>query len=173
MNERGNVDDSSDTGQGGPRRVRGCVAGGREKRAQRETGAPTGTEPVKGVPPSSASSGRDSQQSAIWTDSHCHLQDEPDPAATVAAAWAARVGRVVCVGTDEASSRRAVVLANELSGGAAPARSPGYAHHRAPGPSRSGRQSGCTPMTQSRGWARSWTSSTNWRLATVCAGPVS
>ncbi|MGA2803500.1 MAG: TatD family hydrolase [Acidimicrobiales bacterium] len=122
------MDDSSETGQGGPqegswlRRRRGMP-----RRAQRETGTPTGTEPVEGAPASSASSARTSQQSAIWTDSHCHLQDEADPAATVAAARAARVGRVVCVGTDEASSRRAVLLANELSGGPAPARSPGHA----------------------------------------------
>ncbi len=37
------------------------------------------------------------------------------------------MGRVVCVGTDAESSRRAVLLANELSGGPAPARPPGYA----------------------------------------------
>jgi len=67
---------------------------------------------------------------AIWTDSHCHLQDEPDPVETVALARAARVGRMVCVGTDEASSRRAVSLAAELTasrppahGGSAPAAS--------------------------------------------------
>ena len=58
---------------------------------------------------------------AIWTDSHCHLQDDADPAATLAAARAVRVGRVVCVGTDAESSRRAVELARELSGKRAPA----------------------------------------------------
>ena len=41
-------------------------------------------------------------------------------------AHAAQVGRVVCVGTDVASSRRAVMLAKELSG-RAPAQSTGYA----------------------------------------------
>ena len=53
---------------------------------------------------------------AIWTDSHCHLQDDADPASTLALARTARVGRVVCVGTDAESSRRAVSLAGELSG---------------------------------------------------------
>jgi TatD DNase family protein len=125
LNERGNVDDSSETGhpgqQGGSwlRRRRGAP--------RREAGETTATESAEGVSPSLASSARSSQRSAIWTDSHCHLQDEPDPAATVAAARAVRVGRVVCVGTDEASSRRAVLLANELSPGPAPARSPANA----------------------------------------------
>ena len=62
-----------------------------------------------------------SPPTAIWTDSHCHLQDDPDPAETVAAARAARVGRMVCIGTDEDSSRRAVMLAAELSASGAPA----------------------------------------------------
>jgi len=106
---------------------------GTARRAQRETTGPVGTEPTAGTPPSSSPSERASRQSAIWTDSHCHLQDEPDPAATLAQARAARVGRVVCVGTDAASSRRAVLLANELSGDRAPGPSPGYAH--APGAS--------------------------------------
>jgi len=64
---------------------------------------------------------------AIWTDSHCHLQDDPDPAETVALARAARVGRMVCVGTDEASSRRAVTLAGQLSASRAPAHGEGAA----------------------------------------------
>ncbi len=53
---------------------------------------------------------------AIWTDSHCHLQDDPDPVSTLEAARRARVGRVVCVGTDAVSSRQAVALAGQLSG---------------------------------------------------------
>jgi len=61
----------------------------------------------------------------IWTDSHCHLQDDPDPVATLAAARKARVGRVVCVGTDAASSRQAVALAGQLSRRDAPAPAPG------------------------------------------------
>jgi TatD DNase family protein len=61
--------------------------------------------------PASADLGR-----AVWTDSHCHLQDDPDLAATLNSARAERVGRVVCVGTDEDSSRRAVELAHALSG---------------------------------------------------------
>jgi TatD DNase family protein len=48
------------------------------------------------------------------------LQDEPDPAETLVLARAARVGRVVCVGTDAVSSRRAVTLANQFSGNRAP-----------------------------------------------------
>ena len=58
---------------------------------------------------------------AIWTDSHCHLQDDADPAATLAHARTARVGRVVCVGTDAESSRRAIELAGEMSALATPA----------------------------------------------------
>jgi len=128
LNERGNVDDSSDqTGQGDQhegsslRRRRGTA-----RRAQRETSAPAGPGPVAEVSFSPAHPVKASQATAIWTDSHCHLQDEPDPAATLALARAARVGRVVCVGTDVASSRRAVMLAKELSG-RAPAQSTGYA----------------------------------------------
>ena len=82
---------------------------------------------------------------AIWTDSHCHLQDEPDPVATIAQAREARVGRVVCVGTDAASSRRAVLLANELSENQA------SGPRRAP---RSGQPSGCTRTTPRPGWPR-------------------
>jgi TatD DNase family protein len=56
-----------------------------------------------------------------WTDSHCHLQWEPeadgdgraaaDPDGDLARALAAGVERVVCVGTDLATSRAAVALA--------------------------------------------------------------
>jgi TatD DNase family protein len=74
------------------------------------------------------------QPVAIWTDSHCHLQEDPDPVATLESASAARVGRVVCVGTDAESSRRAVTLANELSGNRASASS--VEPHRAPSASR-------------------------------------
>ena len=70
---------------------------------------------VKAEPRRLPGSSGHSVPTPIWTDSHCHLQDEPDAAATVARARAARVGRMVCVGTDEASSRRAIVLAKELS----------------------------------------------------------
>ena len=57
------------------------------------------------------------QVAATWTDSHCHLQDDPDPRALLARARAAGVGTVVCVGTDAASSRRAVELAAEFGPG--------------------------------------------------------
>jgi TatD DNase family protein len=51
-----------------------------------------------------------------WTDSHCHLQWEPDqgpsdPVGDLARALEAGVERVVCVGTDLATSRAAVELA--------------------------------------------------------------
>lgn len=53
----------------------------------------------------------------LWVDSHCHIQglDEGDGVRTAAAivdrAVRAGVSRIVCVGTDLASSRRAVELA--------------------------------------------------------------
>ncbi len=52
-----------------------------------------------------------------WTDSHCHLQWEPDqgrsdPEGDLARAFAAGVTRMVCVGTDLATSRAAVELAS-------------------------------------------------------------
>jgi len=55
-----------------------------------------------------------------WTDSHCHLQWEPDqgppdPAGDLARAHAAGVARVVCVGTDLTTSRAAVELARQYS----------------------------------------------------------
>jgi TatD DNase family protein len=49
-----------------------------------------------------------------WTDSHCHLQyspDESDEAAVVDRAVEAGVRRMVCVGTDGPSSRRAIDVA--------------------------------------------------------------
>lgn len=49
-----------------------------------------------------------------WVDSHCHLQDDKDPAATLDRARQAGVERLVCVGTDAGTSRRAVALANAL-----------------------------------------------------------
>ena len=111
------MEDSSDeTGQESQqegswlRRRRGAA-----RRAQRETNAPAGPEPFAGASLLSPSPPPVPRPAAIWTDSHCHLQDEPDPVATIAQAREARVGRAVCVGTDAASSRRAVLLANELS----------------------------------------------------------
>ncbi len=49
----------------------------------------------------------------MWTDSHCHLQDAADPEATLDRARAAGVARLVCIGTDEAQSRRAMALAGD------------------------------------------------------------
>jgi TatD DNase family protein len=51
-----------------------------------------------------------------WVDSHCHVQDEADPLPALARAGAAGVTLVVCVGTDVASSRRALELAGSVSG---------------------------------------------------------
>ncbi len=52
-------------------------------------------------------------------DTHCHLNDAkafPDPAVTVAEARAAGVDRVIVVGTDEASSLRALEIASGIEG---------------------------------------------------------
>jgi TatD DNase family protein len=102
-------DDQQLTGANGAEksRLRRVFGAGRRRRpgadpdaASRE-GAPTSTRELL---------------SAIWTDSHCHLQDDPDPGATLALAREVRVGRVICVGTDAESSQRAVVLAGAQSG---------------------------------------------------------
>ena len=52
----------------------------------------------------------------MWIDSHCHLHDEEEPAAAIERAVLAGVDRAVFVGTGEASARRAIALAGELSG---------------------------------------------------------
>jgi TatD DNase family protein len=52
-------------------------------------------------------------------DTHCHLNDSkafPDPAATVAEARAAGVDRLIVVGVDEDSSRRALEIASSVDG---------------------------------------------------------
>ena len=51
-----------------------------------------------------------------WTDDHCHLPDDSTAAEVLAAARAAGVERLVHVGTDLASSQRAVALAADLEG---------------------------------------------------------
>ncbi len=48
-----------------------------------------------------------------WIDSHCHLQGLDDPAVVVERAVEAGVERMICVGTDLASSRQAVELAGQ------------------------------------------------------------
>lgn len=48
--------------------------------------------------------------SALWTDNHCHLGDDAE--ATLAAATAAGVGRLIDVGCDLATSRQAVERAS-------------------------------------------------------------
>ena len=58
-----------------------------------------------------------------WTDSHCHLQYCPDDEALSAAlgrATAAGVDRMIVIGTDEASSRRAIEIAARFPADAAP-----------------------------------------------------
>lgn len=51
-----------------------------------------------------------------WTDSHCHVLRDEDPAATVARARAAGVERFVLVGTDAEESARCVQTAHDLGG---------------------------------------------------------
>jgi TatD DNase family protein len=58
-----------------------------------------------------------------WVDSHCHLQDDPEPDGALARAQAASVSLVVCAGTDVPSSRRALELASS-AGRPWPAASP-------------------------------------------------
>jgi TatD DNase family protein len=53
----------------------------------------------------------------VWIDAHCHLQFEgrrPTPPGAVARAVEAGVERMVCIGTDLATSREAVRLAGEF-----------------------------------------------------------
>lgn len=53
----------------------------------------------------------------MWIDAHCHLQFEgrgPSPEDSVARAVEAGVERMVCIGTDLATSREAVRLAGEF-----------------------------------------------------------
>ncbi|MGH9301651.1 MAG: TatD family hydrolase, partial [Acidimicrobiales bacterium] len=56
----------------------------------------------------------------MWTDSHCHLQDESDVAGVLAQAAEADVVRMVCIGTDLDQSRRALALALASSAEANP-----------------------------------------------------
>jgi TatD DNase family protein len=129
------VDESGDLNapnKGSWLRRRGTGRGSQARERETTGGSAPGQA---GQPPASGDS---SLPAAIWTDSHCHLQDDPDPAETVAEARKARVGRMICVGTDDVSSRRAVALADELSA------------------SRSSAQSGGGPSPLSRGaeiWA--------------------
>jgi TatD DNase family protein len=51
-----------------------------------------------------------------WTDQHCHLQGEEDPAAIVAEAADAGVLRMLTVGTDAATSAEGVEIARGLDG---------------------------------------------------------
>src|ERR1019366_9199723 len=105
LKERGDVGESGDRnaqGKGSWLRRRGADRGSQS--GERETS--TAAVPAKTAKSPAGAPVGSSLPAAIWTDSHCHLQDDPDPAETVALARKERVGRMVCVGTDEASSRR-------------------------------------------------------------------
>ncbi len=52
----------------------------------------------------------------VWIDNHCHLGDEPDPAAVVADAGEAGVVHLVDVGTSLEVSAQAIARARSLSG---------------------------------------------------------
>jgi TatD DNase family protein len=52
----------------------------------------------------------------MWTDSHCHIASEADTAEQLVAAHAARVDRLVTVGTDAAHSAAAVAVARAYPG---------------------------------------------------------
>jgi TatD DNase family protein len=52
----------------------------------------------------------------VWTDSHCHLQGEVDPAAALVRARAAGVTRLVCIGCGFDDSVAAIGLATTLGG---------------------------------------------------------
>ncbi|MGA3352494.1 MAG: TatD family hydrolase [Acidimicrobiales bacterium] len=98
--------------------LRRLAGGGRRAPAGDQEAAEQAARARAGETQRSPVSGGSSLPTAIWTDSHCHLQDDPDPAETVALARAARVGRMICAGTDDESSRHAVRMAAELSASA-------------------------------------------------------
>jgi TatD DNase family protein len=52
----------------------------------------------------------------MWADSHCHLQYEGITEDALAAAAAAGVGRIICVGTDRDQSERAIHVAQDHAG---------------------------------------------------------
>lgn len=52
----------------------------------------------------------------MWADSHCHLQYEGITEDALAAAAAAGVGRVICVGTDAEQSEKAIQVARDHPG---------------------------------------------------------
>jgi TatD DNase family protein len=52
----------------------------------------------------------------MWADSHCHLQYEGITEDALAAAAAAGVGRIICVGTDAPQSERAIQVARAHPG---------------------------------------------------------
>jgi TatD DNase family protein len=54
-----------------------------------------------------------------WTDTHCHVLRDEDPAGTLARARAAGVERFVLVGTDQEESRRCLETARLMGGPAA------------------------------------------------------
>jgi TatD DNase family protein len=52
----------------------------------------------------------------MWADSHCHLQYEGITDDALAAAVAAGIGRIICVGTDAPQSEKAIEVARDHPG---------------------------------------------------------
>ena len=144
LSERGDVDESSDQtarGSGGSwLRRRGRRAQGDAPRGTPSQPRPTRGERPAPPAPLRVASDRDLDRQPLPPARRPGSAPRPSPGHAPRA-----VGRMVCVGTDEESSRRAVALAAELS--------PGRAGPRARrGPSwgagpRCGRPSGCTRTT--------------------------
>ena len=96
--------------------------GGRRERRSRDAADPVAfNDDVLGA---SASGPDESHEdfSPMWTDSHCHLQSlsVDDLSQTLDRARDGGVRRMVIVGTDEESSRRASAMAVDLSGTGGP-----------------------------------------------------
>jgi TatD DNase family protein len=93
---------------------------------------------------------------ARWFDSHCHVQDAYRPDGTalsevLAAAAAAGVEGLVCVGTDERSSRQALALARSTGPAGAPGAAEGSAPPGAPRTPRAWATVGLHPHQASEG----------------------
>ena len=57
-----------------------------------------------------------SSEGSPWFDSHCHIQEDPDPASTLALGIANGLGGAVLVGTTLATTQLALEVADELRG---------------------------------------------------------
>ena len=82
------MDESSEPGARGEHRegswLRRLAGGGRRPTVGDQEAAEQAARARADETQQKAASGGSSLPSAIWTDSHCHLQDDPDPAETVA-----------------------------------------------------------------------------------------